>query len=439
MRDTVGIIGLGYIGLSLTAAIANVGYKVIGVDIDLRKIEALRKGDELYLYEPGLSETLKRCRDRIEFTSNYNELMKKSDVVLITICTPVYSNGNIDLKQMFSVITQIGGLLRKGQLIVLKSTVPPGTTRLITPLLEETSSLVAGKDFYVAYCPERTTEGLALHELYTLPKIVGGINHESTEKASNFFKTLGGKIITVSKPEVAELCKITDNVYRAMNIALANELGFISKEIGIDAYEMVKAVNKTYERTDLFFPGLGAGGPCLTKDTELLQSFARERGVDGDLISACLKVNKKATLEVALKVEEFLSRRHIKKPIISLLGLTFKGFPETDDVRNSPALTILQRLQSSLKHVDYHLKLFDPIIKEFQGQKVVHTIEKCLKDANVVVFLTNHPNLKNINIEDILNIAGKPLLIVDCWHNVICDQTPAEADVEIFRIGDGRL
>ena len=435
MKGTIGVIGLGYVGLSLTAAFANVGHKVIGVDVDREKVKSLQEGRELSLYEPGLAETLKRCENRIEFTDKHEEMMGKSEVVIITVNTPLDSYGEIDLSQIFSVVSQIGPFMRRDQLVISRSTVAPGTTRRMAVLLEEASSLIAGQDFFVAYCPERMMEGMALYELYTLPKIIGGINPESTKRAVSLFRTLGGRIITVSALEVAELCKISDNLYRAVNIALANELGFICNEIGIDGYEMIGAVNEGYDRTWLFYPGLGAGGPCLTKDSKLIQSFAHKLGIDVNLISASLETNKRATLRVASDIKDFLARRDIDRPVISLLGLAFKGSPETDDIRNSPSMMILQRLREDLKDINFILNLFDPMIDELLDHELANSLEDCINGANVIAFLNNHPNIRNISLVRILEMTGRPLLILDCWHNVVYDDAVDKADVEVIRIG----
>jgi len=439
MKNTIGLIGLGYTGLSLAAAFANVGHRIIGVDIDREKVKILQEGRELFLYEPGLAETLKRHENRIEFTDSHEKMMEKSDIVFISVNTPLDSQGEIDLSPILLVVDQIGPLLRKDQLIVARSTVAPGTTRKMTALLEKASSLIAGQDFFVAYCPQRTLAGLALHELYTLPKIIGGINSESTERAVSIFRTLGGKIITVSAPEIAELCKISDNLSRAVNIALANELGFICEKIGIDGYEVVRAVNDGYNRTQLFNPGLGVGGPCLVKDSKLIQSFAHKLGIDVGLTSAALEINERATLRVVSDIKDFLMRHGIDRPVISLLGLTYKGSPETDDIRSSPSMIILQQLRNHLKSIDFTLNLFDPLIDEARGPEFVGTIEDCVSGANIIAFLNNHPNIRNISLVKLLGLTERPLLIMDCWHNVVYDGAVDKVNVEVIRIGRGRL
>ncbi len=438
MEDKIGIVGLGYIGLPLLAALANVGYKVMGVDINQDKLQRLMQDYEADIYEPGLNETLKQCRSRIEFTSSLKCLLTECNTIMITISTPLAEEGTLNLSQINDVITEIGKGLRKEQVIILKSTLLPGTTKQIALKLQEISGLEAGRDFYVAFCPERTVEGISLHELRTLPKIIGGISIVSTDRAARIVERLGGRIIRVSCPEVAEVCKLIDNAYRALNIAFANEIGEICEKIGIDAYEAAYASNEYYDRTNLFRAALGAGGPCLSKDPEALARFANDLGVDGKVINSVITKNKESTLRVALVISSFLKEKRVKKPIISLIGLTFKGFPETDDVRNSPTIIIYSALRNRFKGAEF--KFYDPIVKNFLNNSVCQTLEEAIKDSNVVAFLVNNRALVGIDADFVLNNASRPLMVVDCWHNIAnAERIKREKKAQIFRIGDGRL
>lgn len=438
-QKTIGVIGLGYIGQSLVAALARVGYKVVGIDIDQDKIKHLQQTYEPDIYEPGLSETLKQCKDNVEFTEDYSYLMKTCSTIMITVGTPVKKDdGTPNYDYLNTAILNIGKHLRRGQLIVLKSTVVPGTTEEIVLKLEEISGLKAGEDFYVAFCPERTIEGLALHELYNLPKIIGGINEESADNAAKVLRKLGGKIIKVSSPKIAEICKLVDNLYRAMNIAFGNEIGHICEGLGIGAYEVVSAVNDAYGRTHLFKPGLGADGPCLSKDPLIVKYCGRKIGIDTRIIDACILQNKESTLRIASIISLYIKDSKINKPKISFIGLAFKGFPETDDIRGSPAIKIHDVLQEQFSDIEF--KYYDPIIKKFLDSPVSQTLEECILDSNIVVFLTNHQALMNVDVKDILENTSRPLLIIDCWHNLTnIENLREKRDIQIFRIGDGRL
>jgi len=435
MKQKIGVVGLGHVGLPIVAALANVGYQVICIDVDREKVKKLQQTYEPPMYEPGLSETMKLNQEKIEFTVDYDYFMKECSAILITVGTPVKADGTPDYELLNSAITSIGKKLRKGQLIVLKSTVVPGTTEnLVAPKLEELSGLKAGSDFYVAFCPERTIEGLALYELYTLPKIVGGVDAKSADRAAAVIRKLGGRIIKVSSPRVAEICKLVDNLYRAMNIGLGNEIGQICEKLGIDAYEVTCAVNTAYARTHLYRAGLGADGPCLSKDPQILRSYAREKGLDTDMLEACVITNEKATSRVASICSRFIKSKKISTPQVSLVELAFKGFPETDDLRGSPAIKIHNALKREFSKIEF--KYYDPFIKNFLGNSTAETLNGCIKNSNVVLFLTDHQSFMNIDVKDILKNAGRPLLIVDCWHNITNPEIK-EKDVKIFRIGDG--
>jgi UDP-N-acetyl-D-mannosaminuronic acid dehydrogenase len=437
MREKIGVIGLGYIGLPLLGALADVGYQVMGMDVDREKISRLKKNCEPEIYEPGLCEALKRHSSAIEFTASMKQLMTECDVIMITVGTPLNDDETPDEHAINKVISETGKYLRKGQLIVLKSTVLPGTTRKMASSLKELSGLEPGKDFHLAFFPERTIEGLALHELHTLSKIVGGINQESTNRAARIIGKLGGKVIKVSSPEVAEMCKIIDNTYRSINVALANEIGLVCEQAGLDAYEVVGAVNEGYARTQLAKSGLGANGPCLSKDPQLLAHYAKQKGIHLGIISAGIADNKEATLRVAKVAAQFIKSRKLKKATVSLVGLAFKGFPETDDTRHSPAIMIKEALEEDFSALKY--RFYDPLITQFCNEAISPGLKDSYTGANIVMFLTNHPSLMGIRAEDIMKNAGRPLLVIDCWHNVSDPEKIIGNDTAVFRVGDGTI
>ena len=438
----LGVVGLGYVGQPVVAAMANVGYRIIGMDIDADKVANLTATYEPTLYEPGLAETFARCRDRIRFTTSYEEVMRDSEAICITVGTPVDSNDQPVTAYLDTAIQNLGKYLRRGQTIILRSTVVPGTTIQMAQALEEISGLCAGKDFYVSFCPERTIEGIALHELYSLPNIIGGVDSESAVRTAEVMQKLGSSVITVSSSTVAELCKLADNVYRALNIAFANEFGTICESAHVDAYELLWAVNAAYPRTNIFRPGLGADGPCLSKDPVILRQFARSAGLATPLVDASVEVNLAATRRVALEVQKFLATNLIGRPRVAVLGLSFKGMPETDDLRGSPAGIIFEELverNGQGFRTTIQFSFFDPIVQEFKGHKVERRLEDCLAGSNVILFLSDHPSLRNVPLETVLTNSARPLLIVDAWHNVSqLDRRELPLDVTYVRIGDGQ-
>ena len=434
MIERVGVIGLGYVGLPLLAALAESGFHVVGMDIDKDKVDNLQRTLTADIYEPGLNEALGKHSRKITFTTCYEFLMRRCSTILVTVGTPLGDKDIPDINSIHQVTDNIVKHLRKGHLIILKSTVYPGLTRQMAMELEDLSGLKAGSDFHIVFHPERTIEGAALSELHSLPKIIGGISVESTERAANVIRKLGGEIIKVSSPEVAELCKLIDNTYRVANIAFANEIGDICQKFGVDPYEVRSVVNSAYDRTRLFQPGLGADGPCLSKDPQILQYYANEKGVNTRVIDACIIKGNESTLRVARIVSQYLIENKVRKPKVALVGLAFKGTPETDDTRDAPALKIQNALKKTVSNIEF--SYYDPIIEEFLSEVVCSTLTECMKDANVVLFLTNHTALMGINLGDIMAVTGRPILIVDCWRNIANTTKVKDEDVKLIRLGD---
>lgn len=435
LQQKVAVLGLGYIGLPLTAALANAGYEVIAVDLSHEKIENLKKGI-VYIYEPGLRETLANEKHKIEFTTDDAYAIKNSDVVFVAVGTPIKEDSSPDYTQLNSCLKSIGENLKKGQLVFLKSTVFLGTTELYAlPLLEKLSGLKGGEDFYLAFCPERTSEGQVMHEIHVLPKIVGGINKESTERAVKVMKKLGGKIMAVSSPKIAEMCKLLDNLYRANNIAFANEVAEVCEKAGLNAEDVISTVNSGYLRTKIFKPGLGADGTCLTKDPEIYRYSAMMHNVKTPLTDGSILQNKHSTKKLVEMIKKF-SIEHKTIPLnIAVVGAAFKGMPETDDTRDATSVKIINALMKEDLAIS-SLKAFDPRAESFLGKPVTKSISEAVTGANVILFLTNHPRIMNLEFEHIKNKIRNPSLIIDAWGNLEIKKLPQ--GVQYHRIGHGQ-
>ena len=252
----VCVVGLGFIGLPLAVSFANSGADVIGYDLRREIVDKVNKG-ESHVFEPGLEETLKKVLKRGTFraTQIVSE-MQKCKFIIITVGTPCDLQGSPVLDQVESAGRTIGENLQKGQIVILKSTVPPLTTEeFVAPLLEKISGLKLGADFGVAFVPERTVEGQAMKELKTLPKVIGGSNEKIGKDVEKLFKILGGTVVRVSSPRIAELVKLMDNTYRDTNIALANEFAKAASVLGLDVIEAIEAANKDYGRNKILLPG----------------------------------------------------------------------------------------------------------------------------------------------------------------------------------------
>ena len=437
MAVRVGVVGLGYIGLPLVAAFASRGLQVTGLDIDAERVTLLNAGGSLPIHEPGVAETLSAHAGLISYTTSYDHLTANADVIFVTVGTPFSAEFGPDLSQIERMTAALAEAMRPGLTICLKSTVPPGTTRVVARRIEEISGLREGADFWVAFCPERTIEGRALEELLSLPNIVGGISIDASARVAEVVRVLSGHVVTVDSPEVAEVCKLVDNSYRALAIAFANEVGGVCEQLGIDQHAVRDAVMEGYSRTQLFKTGLGAGGPCLSKDPPVLAATAAMLGVATPVLTAAVASNVNATEAVAERIEAFVRALPGSRVRVALLGLAFKGRPETNDVREGPAQIIARRLMPSLgEQVEF--RLYDPIVTEFEGQSTT-SLREAVDGAHVVAILTDHPALQGIAASQLLAAAARPLLVVDAWHGLADPEAVIEAQVELVRLGDGSV
>jgi len=404
------VLGLGHVGLPLAAVIASMDRKVLGMDSDPKVLSCLRKG-EVPFYEVGLNELLQTpaVKANLKLTETWQEV-KKSDTIIVTVGTPVTSAGQPVLNYIEDCTRSLGEVLRSSQLVIYRSTVPPGTLRNeIRPILEKTSGLTAGKDFYLAYCPERLVEGAALREIKTVPHIVGGVNDDSSDRAIQFFEELGSECIRVSKPEIAEMAKIMDNVYRDANIALANEFSLVCDEIGIDVMESIKAAN-TSPRTRILIPGCGVGGSCLNKDPYIL---IHSGGQNHDL--SVVKGGRTTNESMPRIFAEFVANRlgHVQNRTLCLLGISFKG--GTDDVRG----TVTTSIAAILYEKGFRLKVFDPVVSSdvirslIPEAEVQISLREAFEDSAALVICSDHEEFKKMDYALIREVSGEGCLIVD--------------------------
>ncbi len=435
---TVGVVGLGYVGQPFVAAMAGAGFDVVGLDVDAALIERLSATYAPTVHEPGLAEALAAHRERIVFTTSYEEMMAVSDAVFVSVGTPLGPDGEPDVRSIDACVAAITPGLRPGQLITLRSTVIPGTTRRAAADFAAGSGLRLGADLFVAFSPERTASGKAIEELARLPVIVGGVDDASAERCAEFMGKLAGNVVSAPSAEVAEVAKLVDNMYRALNIGFANELGRIAEEAGIDAYDVVSAVNTSYERTSVFRPALGAEGPCLSKDPLILRYFAHKSGAATDILDAVVAVNARATSRVAGEILDFLRRHAIEAPAVALLGLAFKGTPETDDVRGSPAMATLREVTAATGEGAVVFRLHDPLVHEFDSASTEPSIESAVKGANVIAVMNDHQAYRGLDAHVLAASAARPLLIVDAWHSLDGLGDLAAEGVDVVRIGDGK-
>jgi UDP-N-acetyl-D-glucosamine dehydrogenase len=390
--STVGIIGLGYVGLPLAVSFAEEGDRVIAVDVDAQRVGAIAAG--ISTVEDVESERLKAVGDLITATTDY-EALAEADAILICVPTPLTPQREPDLGPLLSSGRALGKVLRAGQLVVLESTTFPGTTREhLRPLLEEPSGLTAGSDFNLAFSPERVDPGRTDYTLRTTPKIVGGLTPACAERAREIYETVCDNLVPVSSPEAAEMAKLLENIFRSVNIALVNELAMLADRMGIDIWEVVDAAATKPYGFMRFDPGPGMGGHCLPVDPFYLSWKAREHDFQTEFIELAGKVNQEMPYHCAERVERVLN--DAAKPVngsrIAILGVSYK--PGIGDVRESPALKLIDLLARRGAVVGYH----DPHVPELRASRhapalTSEPLEPLIENCDLAVIVTAHPGV----------------------------------------------
>ena len=390
----IGIVGLGYVGLPLAVAFADAGCRVIGIDIDPGKVAALREGRSHIEDIPDAA--LARALDRCEFTTRAVEL-HDADAILVCVPTPLTRNREPDLGPLLAAAHALAGVIRRGQVVILESTTFPGTTREhLLPVLEE-SGLRAGEDFSLAFSPERVDPGRTDYTIRNTPKVVGGLTAACTETAVAVYAHVCDDIVPVTTPEVAELAKLLENIFRSVNIALVNELAIVADRMGIDIWEVVDAAATKPFGFMRFEPGPGMGGHCLPVDPFYLSWKAREYDVATEFIELAGKVNQQTPYFCIEQIERALNDagKPVRDARILVLGVAYKA--GVADTRESPALKIIRILAKRGARISYH----DPHVHELPelGLRSV-PLEAALESADLAVIVTAHPGVDHRAVAD---------------------------------------
>ncbi|HYQ13429.1 MAG TPA: nucleotide sugar dehydrogenase, partial [Solirubrobacterales bacterium] len=383
----VGIVGLGYVGLPLAVAFAEAGCEVVGVDTDPRRIERLRRSESDIEDVP--SAELRGIADRFTASDDYRNL-SRCEAVVICVPTPLANHREPDLSYLVDAATQLSRVLQEGRLVVLESTTYPGTTReRLLPILEE-SGLAAGREFNLAYSPERIDPGRTDHTVRTTPKVVGGLTDECRRRATELYGLICDEVVEVSSPEVAELTKLLENIFRSVNIALVNELAQLCDRMDIDVWEVVDAAGTKPFGFMRFDPGPGMGGHCLPIDPFYLAFKAREHDFYTEFVELAGKLNQAQPHFCVEKIERTLN--DASKPVrgsrVLLLGVAYKG--GVGDLREAPALKIIRLLRDLGADIAYH----DPHVPELSefGLKSVDLAAE-LPAADIACIITAHPEV----------------------------------------------
>jgi UDP-N-acetyl-D-glucosamine dehydrogenase len=397
----IGIVGLGYVGLPLAVAFCDAGHEVIGVDNDSGRVAALRRGESQVEDVP--SEKLRSLGPALRVTTRYAEL-HPADAVIVAVPTPLTRNREPDLGPLVSAGRALGAVVREGQLVVLESTSYPGTTReRLLPLLEE-SGLSAGRDFHLAFSPERVDPGRVDHTLRTTPKVVGGYTPECLERAVALYGEVCDEVVQVSTLEAAELTKLLENVFRSVNIALVNELAILCDRMTVDIWEVIRAASTKPYGFMPFSPGPGMGGHCLPVDPFYLAWRAREFDVALEFIELAGEINQRMPHFCAEKVVRALNEhsRPVRGSRVLIIGVSYKA--NIGDVRESPSLKIMKLLEDLGAELVYH----DPHVPELGAFGLEsEPLDEALASADVAVIVTAHSDL------DVEAVVQEAPLVVD--------------------------
>lgn len=382
----VCVIGLGYIGLPLAAVLARSGYRVRGVDTDTKRVEAIRSGN-LEGLEPSLD-----ALGREAVISGFlvpAETVSPAEVFVVAVPTPLDQNRRADLSHVEKAVDSLAPCLEPGNLVVIESTVPVGTTeRMARRILEERPDLASDKgtpSFFVAHCPERVLPGRILEELVGVDRIVGGIDPESTSRAAGFYSSFVQGTVHSTDVRTAEMCKLVENASRDVSIAFANEVSMICSRMGVDSSALVRLANR-HPRVGIMEPGPGVGGHCIPVDPWFLVESAP---LETLLIQSARKVNEAKTEWVLRRIEESVSR--FENPVVACLGLAYK--PDVNDLRESPAVFIAKALctngNCTVRIVEPHIRALPQPLAGFARCRLVG-LEEALAEARIVVLLTKH-------------------------------------------------
>jgi UDP-N-acetyl-D-glucosamine dehydrogenase len=432
-RARVGVIGLGYVGLPLLAEFAGKGFNTLGFEVDERKAAQINSGQS-YIGDVA-SSLVKQLvdADRLRATTDFDQL-KDCDAIIICVPTPLRKTKEPDVSFILAAADAIKKRLRRGQLVILESTTYPGTTdEVLLPMLQETG-LKLDEDFLLAFSPERVDPGNPHFQTHNIPKVVGGVTDDSTEAAACLYSQIVNEVHAVSSARVAEAAKLLENTFRAVNIGMANEMARLCYALGIDTWEVIGAAATKPFGFMPFYPGPGIGGHCIPLDPHYLSWKARQHGFDSRFISLAEEVNSRMPEHVVQLVSDGLNddRKSMKGARILLVGVAYKR--DIDDVRESPALSIIDRLRTKGCDVRYH----DPFVREVRfddahiegGGAPLSSVELSdeeIQAADCIVIVTNHTQI------DYARVTELAALVVDT-RNALNGEMRRSSRARIIRL-----
>lgn len=403
-ESCVAVIGLGYVGLPLALASAEAGFPTLGVDVDAARVEQLSRGSSP-VTDVGDEELQKHLNERFEATTDLARLAE-ADIFVICVPTPL-KHELPDMSFIEGAATEVAQYMRPGSLVILESTTYPGTTEEFLKGILEAGGLRAGDDFYLGFSPERIDPGNQEFGLHNVPKIVGGIDEASGDLMEAFYSPFVGKVVRVSSPAVAETAKLLENTYRHINIALVNEMAILCHDLGVDIWEVIDAAATKPFGFQAFYPGPGWGGHCIPVDPAYLSWRVRQMGATAHFVELAREINDRMPGYVVQRISECLNDqgKSLRASRVLLLGVAYK--PDISDVRESPALSILERLQKAGADAAFH----DPYVERVTLKSgVIERTElnaATLREADIVIAVTAHSSY------DWNDIADRARVILD--------------------------
>jgi UDP-N-acetyl-D-mannosaminuronic acid dehydrogenase len=437
-REGVVIIGLGYVGLTLAVVMAERGFRVYGVEINKNIVKILNRGKS-HFFETDINLRLKRVLSKKLFSAHHRipKAKNKFNNYIITVGTPLNKFNRPRVDMIERATKEIAQSMEEDSHIILRSTVKIGTTRnIVMPILKKSH-----KKFSLSFCPERTLEGDALSELEKLPQIISGINNVSMQRSEKIFQKVTSTTIKVSNVETAETIKLVDNTYRDLIFAYSNEIAMIADKVGANVKEVVSSGKKDYPRTNVPIPGL-VGGPCLSKDSYILNESLKKFKIKSKIVMSARKTNEFQPTYVSKFLEKVSKKLKWPKNIkIALLGLAFKGVPETSDLRGSMSIKVIENILKVFpKAILYG---YDRLLtkKEVQNLSIKYSpsISNAMKEAHLVLILNNHNDFQKFKVSNKTNLMKKNSIVYDFWNTMDIDQANFTEGVNYISLGNHAL
>jgi len=419
----VAVLGLGFVGLTLAVVLADAGFQVLGIESQKTVVDMLRKSIP-HFYESGLANQLRaHVGKNLEIENSLTD--SQCDVYIVSVGTPIDAKHQPIMNFVEEACRTIGRVLKTGDTVMLRSTVPVGTTRNVClPILEKESGLAAGRDFSLVFAPERTVAGKALKELRALPQIIGALDSQGAEVAAALYREITPTIVILESIEEAEMVKLVNNTFRDTIFAFSNEVALVCESYNLDANKVITAANEGYPRDPVPMPSPGVGGVCLKKDPYLLQVTAQAKNIEPTILGRSRIVNEYMPMHVFQKFSRFCEKyqRNLTETRVFVIGFAFKGWPETSDMRDSPTLELVKMLHLA----GVQISGFDPVVKaenlnEVENVKAT-SLEAGFINADAVFIMNNHPSYEDWNLLALLETMKKPGLFMDGWSMFRTDE-----------------